>query len=167
MEKIISFLLGCNKLPLKPVQPFKHEKCQGCILNGCYPWNDLPLTKCVTVGGAAFIPNEETCKKEVTIKFVLNYFQNIMEQAKEFERLRLKAMKGEVKSNQSQLWPLSETTPPKIIVNVKEGLIQEIDKSGVNVIDEVHDYDVEDTTPEELKKLPKDSDKEPYKSQEW
>ncbi|GAG80442.1 unnamed protein product [marine sediment metagenome] len=36
------------------VKPFPHIFCEGCMLNGCYQWNDLIILCCSEFGGMIF-----------------------------------------------------------------------------------------------------------------
>jgi len=90
------------------VKPLPYEFCQNCQFNGCYPWNRNPMLLCTEMGG--FLPAiKETTPNGGIIchifKPVTDYFWElwILDQKREsvdIEKMRLKAMKGKVRTNQ-------------------------------------------------------------------
>ena len=103
--------LGENMSEMKPVKPFRYEFCQGCMLNGCYPWSINPFLKCSTIGGLCPVAivvtrSAKVCPscKPVTESVWFAHLKDMRKQAKEYEMTRLEAMRSGVMSNQKELW---------------------------------------------------------------
>lgn len=90
------------------VKPLPYLFCEGCGLNGCYPWNDSPLLLCSLMGG--LIPvvmveykNEAVeCKtyKEVTINDWMAHVSDLKRDADHNEFCRKKAMESKMWSSE-------------------------------------------------------------------
>lgn len=95
------------------VKPFPHNYCVGCMLNGCYPWNEQPLLLCSLMGGMApaittkagvMTTLDENAdgvclmKKMVTLDSWNSHMTDEVNEAKQLEELRLRAMKGKMVS---------------------------------------------------------------------
>jgi len=91
------------------VQPFPYRFCEGCVFNGCYPWNDSALILCSNMGGN--YPAILDVEQDQTVR-ACESFQPVTEQtwkdhlsdeqavAKSNERIRLYAMEGKVLSSE-------------------------------------------------------------------
>lgn len=91
------------------VNPFPYEFCEGCILNGCYPWNDNPLLLCDHLGG--LLPTITITSDEITVPLKCCDYKKITEtmwqshledlkaEAELNEECRRRAMNGEVLSS--------------------------------------------------------------------
>ncbi len=96
---------------MKLVKPFPHVFCEGCMLNGCYPWNTNPLLCCIHFGGV--FPNfyeYNTDLKEVTrchdytlvtAETWLSYLKDVKKESLLNEKMRRKAVDGAVHTNQT------------------------------------------------------------------
>ncbi len=98
---------------MRPVKGFYGDFCEGCILNGCYPWNRNPAICCSTVGGL-YPPTLDVrtlgstkCDSRQLVTFLQwqKFVVEAQKEAKENEQLRLEVWRGkEIMSNQRQLW---------------------------------------------------------------
>jgi len=87
------------------VKPLPYRFCEGCMLNGCYSWNDSLLILCSNMGGyhpaILLVEQDKTVRAcesftPVTEKVWNDYLQSMKAVAKDNERIRLYAMDGKV-----------------------------------------------------------------------
>jgi len=84
------------------VTPFPYEFCQGCVLNGCYPWNRNPLLLCGAMGGMhPTIVVDVSCLscKPVDDEMWIAHLNDLKREAAFNEEAREKAVKGKVCSS--------------------------------------------------------------------
>ena len=96
------------------VKPFPYLFCEGCMLNGCYSWNQNPLLLCSLLGGIVpailfkenemEIPRQCASYKQVTDKTWLALLKDLKQEAKRNEGLRKLAM-GDGKTYSSNELP--------------------------------------------------------------
>ena len=106
------------------VKPFPFRFCEGCMLNGCYPWNDNPILLCSQLGGLHLVllvtSNDEkmvrqcTSFKSVTEEMWKIHLEDEKRMAKHNEEVRLRAMDGKVLS--SELLPAERIAKKNVMV---------------------------------------------------
>lgn len=92
------------------VNPMPYRFCEGCLFNGCYPWNTNPAVLCTKLGGIfppilvtegdTAIPRECTSFRLVTEATWVLHLKDKKKEAKLNEETRIQAMDGKVLSNQ-------------------------------------------------------------------
>jgi hypothetical protein len=93
------------------VAAFPHPFCEGCLYNGCYPWNEHPLLCCQVFGGLFFALIEVDHETNVAVRCLVykpvdddvwnRYLLDKKVEASSNEVLRRKAVDGEVYTNQT------------------------------------------------------------------
>lgn len=91
------------------VKPMPYRFCEGCLFNGCYPWNTNPLVLCMKLGGLhppflvtegdTVIPRECASFTPVIEVTWSNHLKDKKKEAKLNEETRVRAMDGKVLSN--------------------------------------------------------------------
>lgn len=90
------------------VKPLPREFCVGCMLNGCYPWNTNPASRCSEMGGlcpALFEKVDDVERSCLTFKLVTEdtwktHLQDDKVRASRSEKARMKARDGGVYSSE-------------------------------------------------------------------
>ena len=95
---------------MNKVKSFPYSFCEGCMLNGCYPWNKNPALCCINFGGLIpsiiewntnlNLPTRCASYKPVTDDVWKSYLKDMKWEAQWNEEMRRKAMEGEVSTNQ-------------------------------------------------------------------
>jgi len=89
------------------VKPFPYAFCEGCMLNGCYPWSDSPLLVCDYFGGILpriLVMEDKEVKQCASYSLVTEdnwkaHLEDCKSTSKWNEEMRKRAVDGEVHSN--------------------------------------------------------------------
>ena len=90
------------------IKPFPYEWCEGCINNGCYPWNHNPVVLCSELGGVFpillerenGIPMSCLSYRKIDEEMWQAHLKDLKREAQTNEEMRKRAWSGKVFSSE-------------------------------------------------------------------